>query len=74
MLFNGVSTIRDSDMNDVTMRGVGIQDTSIDGEFTNLVLNGVDVAPMVEAELDRRDPDRPKFRPGRRTGSGRRGT
>ena len=62
MLFDG-STIRDSDMNGVTMRGVGIEDTSIDGEFKNLVLNGVDVAPLVEAELDRRDPDRPKFRP-----------
>jgi len=37
--------------------------TSIDGEFENLVLNGVDVAPLVEAELDRRDPDRPRFRP-----------
>ena len=50
VLFDG-STIRDSDMNGVTMRGVGIQDTSIDGEFKNLVLNGVDVAPLVEAEL-----------------------
>ena len=62
VLFDG-STIRDSDMNGVTMRGVGISDTSIDGEFNNLVLNGVDVAPIIEAELDRRDPDRPKFRP-----------
>ena len=62
VLFDG-STIRDSDMNGVTMRGVGIQNTSIDGEFENLVLNGVDVAPIIEAELDRRDPDRPKFRP-----------
>ena len=58
VLFDG-STIRDSDMNGVTMRGVGIEDTSIDGEFKNLVLNGVDVAPMIEAEIDRRDPDRP---------------
>jgi uncharacterized damage-inducible protein DinB len=61
VLFDG-STIRDSDLNGVTMRGVGIEDTSIDGEFKNLVLNGVDVAPIIEAELDRRDPDRPKFR------------
>src|SRR4029079_11516233 len=62
VLFDG-STIRDSDMNGVTMRGVGISDTSIDGECNTLVLNGVDVAPIIEAELDRRDPDRPKFRP-----------
>jgi hypothetical protein len=27
------------------------------------VINGVDVAPLIEAELDRRDPDRPKMRP-----------
>ena len=27
------------------------------------MLNGVDVAPLVEAELDRRDPDRAKLRP-----------
>jgi uncharacterized damage-inducible protein DinB len=62
VLFDG-STIRDSDMNDVTMRGVGISNTRIDGEFENVVMNGVDVAPYIEAELDRRDPDRPKFRP-----------
>ncbi len=62
VLFDG-STIRDSDMNGVLMRGVGISNTRIDGEFENLVLNGVEVAAYVEAELDRRDPDRPKFRP-----------
>jgi len=28
-----------------------------------IVIIGVDVAPLVEAELDRRHPDRPKFRP-----------
>jgi uncharacterized damage-inducible protein DinB len=62
VLFDG-STIRDCDFNGVTMRGVGMEGTTIDGEIENLVINGVDVAPYVEAELDRRDPDRPKFRP-----------
>ena len=62
MLLNG-STIRHSDLHRVTMRGVEIEDTTIDGEIKNLVINGVDVAPLVEAELDRRYPDRPKFRP-----------
>jgi uncharacterized damage-inducible protein DinB len=45
------------------MRGVEMADVSIDGEIENLVVNGVDVAPLVEAELDRRYPDRPRFRP-----------
>lgn len=45
------------------MRGVEIWDTALDGEFRNLVINGVDVAPLVETELDRRHPERPKFRP-----------
>jgi uncharacterized damage-inducible protein DinB len=62
VLLNG-ATIRHSDMHQVTMRGVEIVDTTIDGEIHNLVINGVDVAPLIEAELDKRHPDRPKFRP-----------
>lgn len=62
VLLNG-TTIRDSHLRQVTMRGVEIEDTTINGEIANLVINGVDVAPLVEAELDRRHPDRPKFRP-----------
>jgi hypothetical protein len=62
VLLNG-ATIRNADLHQVTMRGVEISDTTIEGEVRNLVVNGVDVAPLVEAELDRRHPDRPKFRP-----------
>ncbi len=62
VLLNG-ARFNDVDLDGVTMRGVEIANTTIDGEFKNLVLNGVDVAPLVEAELDRRDPNRPKFRP-----------
>jgi len=62
VLLNG-ATIRHSDMHQVTMRGVEIVDTTIDGEIHNLVINDVDVAPLIEAELDKRHPDRPKFRP-----------
>jgi len=47
----------------VVMRGVEISDTTIDGDLRNVVINGVDVVPLVEAELDRRHPDRPLFRP-----------
>jgi uncharacterized damage-inducible protein DinB len=62
VLLNGAD-ISHSDLHRVRMRGVEIADTTIDGEIKNLVINGVDVAPLVEAELDRRHPDKPKFRP-----------
>jgi hypothetical protein len=51
------------DLAGVVMRGVEIADVDISGEFKNVVMNGVDVAPLIEAELDRRDPDRAKMRP-----------
>jgi hypothetical protein len=57
------TSFREVYFKDVTMRGVVLHDVAIDGEFRNLVLNGVDVAPLVEAELDRRDPERAKMRP-----------
>jgi len=43
---------------DVVMRGAWLERLDIDGELRSVVINGVDVAPLVEAELDRRDPDR----------------
>src|SRR4051812_22424045 len=57
------SVFRDTDFFGSVMRGVYLGDMTIDGEVENLVINGVDVAPLIEAELDRRDPDRPKMRP-----------
>ena len=48
---------------DVQMRGVELVDVDIYGEFKNLVINGVDVAPLVDAELNRRMPERAKMRP-----------
>lgn len=62
VLLNDV-TIRNADLYRVRMHGVEIADAVIDGEVVSLVVNGVDVAPLVEAELDRRHPERPKFRP-----------
>ena len=47
----------------VVMRGVELGDVRIDGEIKNLVINGVDVVPLIDAELDRRDPDRVTMRP-----------
>jgi uncharacterized damage-inducible protein DinB len=51
------------DLAGVTMRGVELVDVEINGEIWNLTINGVDVVPLVNAELDRRDPERVKMRP-----------
>ena len=51
------------DWRDVVMTGIEMVDVRIDGDLQNVVINGVDVAPIVEAELDRRDPERAKMRP-----------
>ena len=50
-------------LNGVVVRGAAAQDVDLSGEFENLRVNGVDVVPLVEAELDRRYPDRAKMRP-----------
>ena len=57
------SVFRDTDFFGSVMRGVYLGDVDIDGEISNLVINGVDVVPLINAELDRRDPDRPKMNP-----------
>ena len=57
------ATFRAVGFHQVVMRGVEITHSTIDGEIEDLVINGVDVAPLIEAELDRRYPDRPLFRP-----------
>lgn len=45
------------------LRGVELVDVEISGELRNVVVNGVDIGPLVEAELDRRMPDRVRMRP-----------
>ena len=57
------ATFREATLDRVVMRGVEVIDLDIDGYIGKLVVNGVDVAPLVEAELDRRYPERPKMRP-----------
>ena len=47
----------------VRMTGVEVPDLEIYGELGRLVVNGVDVVPLVEAELDRRMPERALMRP-----------
>ena len=51
------------DMTGVVIRGAALKDMSISGWIDNLLVNGVDVVPLVSAELDRRYPDRAKMRP-----------
>lgn len=51
------------DLTGVSIRGAELVNVSITGEVENLTVNGVDVGPLVEAELDRRDPDRVAMRP-----------
>ena len=55
--------LRGVDLHDVVMRGVELCDVDISGWIENVTINGVDVGPLIEAELDRRDPDRAKMRP-----------
>ena len=61
-MFRGV------DLSGVVMRGVELVDARIEGQIQNVLVNGVDIAPLVNAELDRRDPDRVKMRPTDPTG------
>jgi hypothetical protein len=60
--------LNDARFRDVVLTGVDIadavlQDVTISAYVENVTINGVDVAPLIEAELDRRHPDRPKMRP-----------
>ncbi|WP_330475383.1 DinB family protein [Terrabacter sp. C0L_2] len=57
------ASLRMVDLRGLRARDVWLEDVDITGDVENLVINGVDVAPLIDAELDRRDPDRPKMRP-----------
>jgi uncharacterized damage-inducible protein DinB len=57
------SDIRHTGVRRVRMRGVELEDVEIDGELLNVVVNGIDITPLVEAELVRRDPDYAKMKP-----------
>jgi uncharacterized damage-inducible protein DinB len=46
-----------------SIRGVEMIDVDIYGEFENVTINGVEIWPLITAELDRRDPERAKMRP-----------
>ena len=60
--FSGAD-IRGALFNGSRLRGVELIDVERYGELQNVVVNGVDIAPLVEAELNRRMPERAKMRP-----------
>jgi hypothetical protein len=55
--------VRGSMFHGSRMRGVELVDVDIYGELQNVVVNGVDIAPLVDAELNRRMPERARMRP-----------
>jgi hypothetical protein len=65
--------MRQVDLGDVEIRGgalrrtrligLELQDVEITGDLENVTVNGVDIAPLVEAELNARTPDRARMRP-----------
>ena len=61
---------RGVDLSGAVMRGVELTGADIHGEIGNLTINGVDIGPLVDAELNRRYPDRARMRPGDPAGFG----
>lgn len=57
------SRFRGADLSGTVMRGVELGNVDIYGEIMNVTINGVDIGPLIEAELDKRYPDRAKMRP-----------
>lgn len=55
--------VRGGGITECRLRGVDIWNVEIHGELKNVIINDVDVAPLIEAELNRRDPERAKMRP-----------
>ncbi|HET8680459.1 MAG TPA: DinB family protein [Micromonosporaceae bacterium] len=55
--------VRGAVFNGSRLRGVELVDVEISGELRNVVVNGVDIAPLVDAELNRRMPERALMRP-----------
>ena len=56
------SRFRGVAMDGVVMRDVDLVGVDITGEIVDVTINGVDVGPLIDAELDRRHPGREKMR------------
>jgi hypothetical protein len=61
---------RGVDLSGVVMHGAEMANVEIHGEIMNVTVNGVDIGPLVDAELNRRYPDRAKMRPPDAAGFG----
>ncbi len=57
------ATFREVDLSGARMRGVLLFDADIDGAIDGLRINGVEVMPLIEAELDRLHPERLRLQP-----------
>jgi hypothetical protein len=57
------ATFEQVDLTGVRIRSSLVKDVTVAGDIENLMVNGIDVVPLVEAELDRRHPERLKLRP-----------
>lgn len=55
--------VREVYFSDARFRGVVLDRVDIDGLVGHVVINGVEVGPLIEAELDRRHPERVRLRP-----------
>jgi hypothetical protein len=56
------AVFREVDLTGARLYGVLLTGAEIDGDITGLVVNGVEVAPLIEAELDRLHPERAALR------------
>jgi hypothetical protein len=55
--------VKSAKLHHVKLHGVELYDVDITGDLNAVIVNGVDIAPLVEAELNRRDPERVKMSP-----------
>jgi hypothetical protein len=56
------AVFREVDLTGARMHGVLLTGADIDGDIRGLIVNGVEVAPLIAAELDRRHPERATLR------------
>jgi uncharacterized protein YjbI with pentapeptide repeats len=59
----GGARFRNVSLVGAVLRGVWMEDVEISGEVVNVRVNGVDIGPLVEAELERRHPELALLRP-----------
>jgi hypothetical protein len=57
------SRLRSAFLRDVVFTDTWVEDVRVEGHIASLIVNGVDVTAYVEAELDRRHPERLALRP-----------